>query len=181
MLLPLKILEPTHDHVFRVHAQLFSQVPLFATPWSVAHQAPLSMGFPRQEHWSGLSFPSPVFRVNPSIWNFWMKDYAQFRCSIVYFLGYKIDFSEFCHILFCFAPRKSGKLVIIRSISTEVRPWFGFESRLYQLPSYDLGQVACLSKPRFSHPPDGLSCVQLFMTPWAIQFMEFSRPEYWSR
>ena len=32
----------------------------FVTPWSVAHQDPLSMGFPRQEHWSGLPFPSPV-------------------------------------------------------------------------------------------------------------------------
>ena len=30
-----------------------------ATPWAVAHQAPLSMGFPRQEYWSGLPFPSP--------------------------------------------------------------------------------------------------------------------------
>ena len=29
----------------------------FATPWTVAHQAPLSLGFPRQEYWSGLSFP----------------------------------------------------------------------------------------------------------------------------
>ena len=29
------------------------------TPWTVAHQAPLSMGFPRQEYWSGLPFPSP--------------------------------------------------------------------------------------------------------------------------
>ena len=29
------------------------------TPWIVAHQAPLSMGFPRQEYWSGLPFPSP--------------------------------------------------------------------------------------------------------------------------
>ena len=31
----------------------------FATPWTVARQAPLSMGFSRQEYWSGLSFPSP--------------------------------------------------------------------------------------------------------------------------
>ena len=31
-----------------------------ATPWTVACQAFLSMGFPRQEHWSGLPFPSPV-------------------------------------------------------------------------------------------------------------------------
>ena len=31
---------------------------LFVTPWTLAHQAPLSMGFPREEHWSGLPFPS---------------------------------------------------------------------------------------------------------------------------
>ena len=37
---------------------LLSRVQLFVTPWTVAHQAPLSMGFPRQEHWSGLPFPS---------------------------------------------------------------------------------------------------------------------------
>ena len=33
----------------------------FATPWTVARQAPLSMGFPRQEYWSGLPFPSPGY------------------------------------------------------------------------------------------------------------------------
>ena len=37
----------------------FSRVQLFGTPWTVAHQAPLSMGFSRQEFWSGLPFPSP--------------------------------------------------------------------------------------------------------------------------
>ena len=31
----------------------------FVTPWAVAHQAPLSLGFSRQEYWSGLPFPSP--------------------------------------------------------------------------------------------------------------------------
>ena len=35
----------------------FSHVQLFATPWTVALQAPLSVGFPRQEYWSGLPFP----------------------------------------------------------------------------------------------------------------------------
>ena len=37
----------------------FSHVQLFATPWSVAHQTPLSMGFSRQEDWSGLPCPPP--------------------------------------------------------------------------------------------------------------------------
>ena len=37
----------------------------FVTPWTVACQAPLSMGFPRQEYWSGLPFPSPGDLPNP--------------------------------------------------------------------------------------------------------------------
>ena len=37
-----------------------SRVHLLATPWTVAHQAPPSLGFSRQEHWSGLPFPSPT-------------------------------------------------------------------------------------------------------------------------
>ena len=37
---------------------VLSHVQLLATLWTVAHQAPLSIGFPRQEYWSGLSLPS---------------------------------------------------------------------------------------------------------------------------
>ena len=44
-----------------------SRVWLFATPWTVAHQAPPSMGFSRQEYWSGLPFPSPEDHPNPGI------------------------------------------------------------------------------------------------------------------
>ena len=43
----------------RVRAQLLSRIQSIVTPWTVTHQAPLSMGFPRQEYWSGLLFPSP--------------------------------------------------------------------------------------------------------------------------
>ena len=39
----------------------------FATPWTVAHQTPLSMGFLRQEYWSGLPFPSPADLPDPGI------------------------------------------------------------------------------------------------------------------
>ena len=38
-----------------------------ATPWTANHQAPLFMGFPRQEYWSGLPFPSPEDLPNPEI------------------------------------------------------------------------------------------------------------------
>ena len=40
-------------------AQPLSRVQLFVTSWTVAHQAPLSMEFSRQEYWTGLPFPSP--------------------------------------------------------------------------------------------------------------------------
>ena len=49
------------------HAQLPSPVWVFVTPWTVACQAPLSMGFPRQEYWSGLPFPSLGDLSNPGI------------------------------------------------------------------------------------------------------------------
>ena len=39
----------------------------FATPWTAARQAPLSMGFPRQEYWGGLSFPSSGGLPDPGI------------------------------------------------------------------------------------------------------------------
>ena len=46
---------------------LLSRIRFFATPWTVACQAPLSMGFPRQEYWSGLLFPSPGDLPDPGI------------------------------------------------------------------------------------------------------------------
>ena len=47
--------------------KLLSCVRLFAIPWTVAYQAPLSIGFSRQECWSGLPFPSPGDLPNPGI------------------------------------------------------------------------------------------------------------------
>ena len=41
--------------------------PSLATPWTAAHQAPLPMGFSRQEYWSGLPFPSPGDLPDPGI------------------------------------------------------------------------------------------------------------------
>ena len=45
-----------------IQVKSLSCVWLFVTPWTVACQAPLSMGFSRQEHWSGLPFSSPIFK-----------------------------------------------------------------------------------------------------------------------
>ena len=45
----------------------FSHVWLCVTPWTVAFQAPLSMGFSRKEYWSGLPFPPPAELLDPGI------------------------------------------------------------------------------------------------------------------
>ena len=47
--------------------KLLSRVGLFTTPWTVAYQDPPSMGFSRQEYWSGLPFPSPGDLPDPGI------------------------------------------------------------------------------------------------------------------
>ena len=51
----------------KVKVKLLSHVWLFATPWTVTYQAPLIMGFSRQECWSGLPFPSPGYLPDPGI------------------------------------------------------------------------------------------------------------------
>ena len=45
---------------WKVKVKSLSRVRLFATPWAEAYQAPLSMGFSRQEYWSGLPLPAPL-------------------------------------------------------------------------------------------------------------------------
>ena len=46
---------------------MLTQLCLFVTPWTAARQAPPSMGFSRQEYWSGLPFPPPGDLPNPGI------------------------------------------------------------------------------------------------------------------
>ena len=50
-----------------MYVSSLSRVQLFLTPWTVVLQAPLSMGFSRQEYWSGLPFPSPGDLPYPGI------------------------------------------------------------------------------------------------------------------
>ena len=54
-------------NTIKVKVKSLSHVQLFATPWTVAYQVPQSMGFSRQEYWSGLPFPSPGDLRDPGI------------------------------------------------------------------------------------------------------------------
>ena len=55
------------DHVSSFCFSSLCMCPLFVTPGTLAHQAPLSMGCPRQEYWTGLPFPSPGDLPDPGI------------------------------------------------------------------------------------------------------------------
>ena len=61
-------------HIRLLLLSCFSCVWLCATPYTAAHQAPLSLGFSRQEHWSGLPFPSPMHQSEKWKWS----------CAVVY-------------------------------------------------------------------------------------------------
>ena len=74
--------------IVRVCARMpshFSRVRLSVTPWTVARQAPLSMGFSRQEYWSGLPLPSPgyIYRIMHKLFNI-TSVYILFYLYIVY-------------------------------------------------------------------------------------------------
>ena len=63
---------------------LLSHVGLFLTPWTVAHQGPLSMGLSTKEYWSRLPFPSPGDLPNPGIeTGSVVIQFSQFSCSVV--------------------------------------------------------------------------------------------------
>ena len=66
---PQSDLKPSPQKPGKVKSEVksLSRVRFFMTPWTVAYQAPSSMGFSRQGHWSGLSFPSPGDLPNPGI------------------------------------------------------------------------------------------------------------------
>ena len=55
------------DEAKESEARSLFSVRLFTTPWTIAHQAPLSMGFSRQEHWNELACPSPGDLPDPGI------------------------------------------------------------------------------------------------------------------
>ena len=57
----------TKEIKLQLKVKSLSRVRLFATPWTIAHQAPPSMGFSRQEYWSRLPFPSPGDLPDPGI------------------------------------------------------------------------------------------------------------------
>ena len=66
----------------RKSSRLLSHVRLFGTLWTVAHQAPLPLGFSRQDHWSGLPFPSPMHESEKRKWSRSVKFNSSRPCGL---------------------------------------------------------------------------------------------------
>ena len=95
---------------WRVKVKSLSRVRLFATPWTAAHQAPLPMGFSRQEHWSGVPLPSPIIYMTlskkslpfPALEREWLALLAalKFLCSLlIFFCLYLNYFRSACFLV----------------------------------------------------------------------------------
>ena len=85
---------------WKVKVKLLSRVRLFTTPWTAAYQAPPSVGFSRQEYWSGVPLPSPM------LWSFQAKGLRHTYIHIcIFILSQTLLPSKFCCLL---------KTVIIR-------------------------------------------------------------------
>ena len=72
---------------WKVKVKSLSPVRLLATPWTAVHQAPLSMGFSRQEYWSGVPLPSLIYLLywNLNLWNL----FKSFKISICLLLSFE--------------------------------------------------------------------------------------------
>ena len=82
---------------WKVKVKSLSRVRLFTTPWTAAHQAPPSMGFSRQEYWSGVSSPSPSFKAKPS-WKFLLGNIFWSETPKILGSGFEIAQLEFHHL-----------------------------------------------------------------------------------
>ena len=99
----------------------FSHVQLFATPWTIAHQAPVSMGFSRQDYYSGLPCPSPedlpdpwiklAFLMSPPLAGGFFTTSATWEASVYIEKGKERKVAQscptLCHPMDCSLPSSS--------------------------------------------------------------------------
>ena len=139
----------------------FSHVCLFATPWTVAHQAPLSKGFSRQEYWSWLLCPPPgdlpnpgtepeslmspalagVFFISSATW-----EAPEMRPCLVWYILIRLKSKMFLEVLFLNNPKiqeSANKEMFCFSQSGETMHLFS-SILFYHIRSLNEGQVASL-------------------------------------
>ena len=146
-------------HLYVCAALLLSRVRLFAAPWTRAHQASMSMGFSRQEYWSGVPSPSP-------------KDSRPRDQTLIS----------------CIHLHAAAAAKLLQSQPTLCDPIDGSPPGSPVpgiLQARTLEWVAISFSNAWKWKVKSLSCVRLLVTPWTSAYqaplsMGFSRQEYWS-
>ena len=120
-----------------------SRVQLFATLWTIAHQAPLSMGFSRQEYWSGFPFPSPgdlypgsrvpalaggFFTTGATWWQWIAMSFNLYSGIFLKPLFWPLDISHFVSIWYCFVTGFSLFILCLNAAKGIVCPPKGIKS-----------------------------------------------------
>ena len=82
----------SNEWKWKVKVKLLSRVQLLATPWTAAHQAPPSMGFSRQEYWSGVPLPSPVVYLAYGIYVGSCINNAKLVYFVIFFVSLPLTF-----------------------------------------------------------------------------------------
>ena len=105
--------------------------PTLATLWTGAHQAPLSMGFSRQEYWSGLPFPSLGIFPTQGL-NLGLRDYRQSLYHLSYFTVLLIYFCPSWVLLlcglFCSCSLRASRCGCFSCCGAQALGWMGFSS-----------------------------------------------------
>ena len=158
---------------------MFSRVWLFATRWTVARQAPLSMEFCRQEYWSGLPFPTPgdipTQGLNPHLW-----------CL----LHWQAGSSPACQCTLCIREALAAAAKSLQSCLTlcdpiDRSPPGSPVPGIPQARTLEWVAISFSNAWKWKVKVKSLSRVQLLATPWTTAYqaplsMGFSRQEYWS-
>ena len=185
---------------------MLSRVPLFATPRTVASQAPQSLGSARQEYWSGLSFPPPEDLPGPGIEPIPPVSTTLARGFLHHWATWEI-----IEITFIWKVRFSEGMVSDLSLERALPRWWWVRSsaakllRLYptlcnpidgsppgspvpgilQTRTLEWVAISFSNEWKWKVKVKSLSCVRLLGTPWTAAYqappsMGFSRQEYWS-
>ena len=142
-----------------MHAHMLSCTWLFATPWTITHQAPLSVGFPRQEYWRGRWEGGSGWGIHVNLWlihvNVWQKPLEY--CKVINLQLIKINGKKKNHKVTKVRKKKNNTGVGCYFLLQEIFPTQGLNPRLlyllyWQAGSLPLGPSNLQNMPPVSFP-----------------------------
>ena len=163
----------------KVKVKSLSRVRLLATPWTAAHQAPLSMGFSRQEYWSGVPLPSPCAKLWPAKL-LSLKDMALLIKDLVFIYQPYLERLKNCYIFVLLYICKVKLLIRAQLFAT---PWSAPSSSIHGIFKARVLEWVAISFFRESSQPRDrtqVSCiVDRRFTVWATREVLYIFDAYW--